>query len=219
MSQTHFLVLSINVPDVNVGGSGQRNCYVEYIITSHMIARLVNTNYQNDLMSESCYSHHSTAKIHCIDKLQRDDSTECAFWYIQDNVHSCGRNGIAFNPKFNFVDDEVDYQVSGLQLTELNAHSTSSTIHFMVEAILIFSTPTNFQPSRIHQLHLCKRVRPLQWVSGYNAKQSDGKAPGMLELWRMRSTPSLPSLPGPLWSGVVAPERVLSIGQIELFDI
>ena len=41
----------------------------------------------------------------------------------------------------------------------------------------------------------------------------------MLELWGMQSTPSLPSLPGLHWPGVVAPERVLSIGQIELFDI
>ena len=32
----------------------------------------------------------------------------------------------------------------------------------------------------------------------------------------MLSTPSLPSMPGPLWPGVVVPERVLSIGQIEL---
>ena len=32
----------------------------------------------------------------------------------------------------------------------------------------------------------------------------------------MQITPSLPSLPGPLWPGMVAPERVLSMGQIEL---
>ena len=30
---------------------------------------------------------------------------------------------------------------------------------------------------------------------------------------------SLPSLPGSLWPGLVAPDRVLSMGQIELFDI
>ena len=41
----------------------------------------------------------------------------------------------------------------------------------------------------------------------------------MLELWGMQSTPSLPSLPGTLWPGVVAPDSVLSMGQIELFDI
>ena len=29
----------------------------------------------------------------------------------------------------------------------------------------------------------------------------------------------LPLLPGLLWSGVVAPDRALSMGQTELFDI
>ena len=38
----------------------------------------------------------------------------------------------------------------------------------------------------------------------------------MLELWGMWSTSSLPSLPGPLSSGEVAPDRVLSMGQIEI---
>ena len=37
----------------------------------------------------------------------------------------------------------------------------------------------------------------------------------MLELWGMQSTPSLSSLSGPLWPGVVASDRVLSMGQIE----
>ena len=41
----------------------------------------------------------------------------------------------------------------------------------------------------------------------------------MLELWGICSTPSLPSLPGPLWPGVTAPYRVLFMAQIELFDI
>ena len=43
----------------------------------------------------------------------------------------------------------------------------------------------------------------------YDTKQSDGEVPLMLELWGMRSTPSLPLLPGPLWPGVVAPDRAL----------
>ena len=38
----------------------------------------------------------------------------------------------------------------------------------------------------------------------------------MPEFWGMLSILSLPSLPGPLWLGVVAPDRVLSMGQIEL---
>ena len=53
---------------------------------------------------------------------------------------------------------------------------------------------------------------------GYDIKQSNGEAPA-LEIWGMWSTPSLPLLPGPLWLGVIAPDRILSMGQIELFDI
>ena len=50
----------------------------------------------------------------------------------------------------------------------------------------------------------------------YDTKQSDGEVPIMLELWGMRSIPSLSLVPGPHWTGVVAPDRVLSMGQIEL---
>ena len=50
----------------------------------------------------------------------------------------------------------------------------------------------------------------------YDTKQSDGEVPVMLELSGMRSAPSLPSLPGPLWPGVIAPDRVQSMCQIEL---
>ena len=39
---------------------------------------------------------------------------------------------------------------------------------------------------------------------GYDTKQSDGEVPVILELWGMQNTPSLPSLSGPLWPGVVA---------------
>ena len=46
-----------------------------------------------------------------------------------------------------------------------------------------------------------------QQVSWYDTKQSGGEVLVMLELWEMRSTPLLPSLPGPPWSGVVAPDK------------
>ena len=73
---------------------------------------------------------------------------------------------------------------------------------------------------RIYQLHLCRSVRPHPSEGPRNdPKQSDGEALVMLELWRVRSTPLLPSLPGPLLSGVVAPDKVLLIGQMQLFDI
>ena len=53
----------------------------------------------------------------------------------------------------------------------------------------------------------------------YDTKPSDGEVTVKLEVWGMRSTPSLLLLQCPLWSGVVAPDRVPSMGQIELFDI
>ena len=92
--------------------------------------------------------------------------------------------------------------------------------------------------SRIHRLHLCWGVRhhpgPVSWgctihwlhfcrrlkkkpneCPVYDTKQFDGEAPVMLELWGMQSVSLLPLPPGPLWRRVVAPDRVLSMGQIE----
>ena len=50
----------------------------------------------------------------------------------------------------------------------------------------------------------------------YDTKKSVARVPVMLEFWGMWSTPSLPLLPGPLWPRVVASDRVLSMGQIEV---
>ena len=72
---------------------------------------------------------------------------------------------------------------------------------------------------RIHRLHLCRGVRPplhSNECPKYDTKQSDGEAPVILELWGMRSTLSLPLLPSLLLSGVIDPDRVLSMRQIEL---
>ena len=62
---------------------------------------------------------------------------------------------------------------------------------------------------RIHRLLLCRGVRPTptpQKCPGYDTKKSD-EVPVILELWGMWCTPSLLSLPGPLWPGVVAPDK------------
>ena len=55
--------------------------------------------------------------------------------------------------------------------------------------------------------------RPQQ-VSWIWKKLFDDEAPA-LEIWGMWNTPMLPLLPGLFWSGVVAPDRILSMGQIE----
>ena len=71
--------------------------------------------------------------------------------------------------------------------------------------------------SRKNRQHLCWVVRPPpNEFPGYDTKQSDAEVSVMLEVWGMQSTPSLPSFLGPLCSGEIAPDRVLSMGQIEL---
>ena len=53
-------------------------------------------------------------------------------------------------------------------------------------------------------------------AEGQDTKQSDGEVHALLDVSGMRNTPSLLSLPGPLWLGGVSLDRVLSMGQIEL---
>ena len=70
---------------------------------------------------------------------------------------------------------------------------------------------------RIHWLHHCRGLRSSSQPSVLDVTLNNlGEVLVMLELWVMWSTPSLPSLPGSLGHGVVAPNRVLSMGQIEL---
>ena len=57
----------------------------------------------------------------------------------------------------------------------------------------------------------CSGVRFPNKCPRYDTKQSDGEDPVLLELWGMQSTPSLPR--------VVAPDKVLSMGQTEQFNI
>ena len=61
-----------------------------------------------------------------------------------------------------------------------------------------------------------RKIPPPQCVSWYDHKQSAGETPVMLELWGMPSTFLLPSFPVLLWPVEVAPNSVLSMGQIEL---
>ena len=97
---------------------------------------------------------------------------------------------------------------------------SSSVTHFTSGAIVLHTSIWSH-----NVLNGCRNVTHLCTQSdsfchpGYDSKQSDGEAPLIVELWGMQSTPSLPSLPGLIWPGFVAPDRVLSVGQIEQFDI
>ena len=58
---------------------------------------------------------------------------------------------------------------------------------------------------RIYRLHLWRWVRPSNECCDMTL--NDDEVPMMLELWGMRSTSSLLSLPGSLWLVAVAPDR------------
>ena len=75
-----------------------------------------------------------------------------------------------------------------------------------------------FQPSQVELKNkltasLQRGDTPSKEYPVYDTKQSDVEAPVK---W---STSSLPLLPGSFWPGVVAPDRVLSMDPIGLFDI
>ena len=93
----------------------------------------------------------------------------------------------------------------------------SQTFTFVPKEATTWPPYHHSHPPLLYKILLGKNPLPNK-RSGYDTKQSNNEAPVMLELWEMRSTPSLPSLSGPLLLVVGAPESVLSIGQIELFD-
>ena len=84
----------------------------------------------------------------------------------------------------------------------------SINLNISIRMYLYFCCPVNWG-CRIHWLPLCRGVRP---PTNECPKQSDSEVPVMLGVWGIRSTLSLPLLPGLLWSSVVAPDRALSMG-------
>ena len=72
---------------------------------------------------------------------------------------------------------------------------------------------------RIYRPHLCREVRPPPAISVLDMTKTSYGVASVLELWGIWSTASLPLLSSPLWPEVIAPDWVLSMGWIELFDI
>ena len=96
-----------------------------------------------------------------------------------------------------------------------SAHTKKSLETYLMILVYIYC-PVSWS-SRIHRLHLYKGVRSLaNECLIYDTKQTGGEVPVMLWLLKMRSMPSLPLFPGPLLTGVVVPDRVRAMGQIEV---
>ena len=89
--------------------------------------------------------------------------------------------------------------------------SNSSCKQWTVNKFRYFVGPVGYG-SRIHRLHLCRGVRPhpTNECPRYETKQSDNETPVVMELYRIAITPK------PTLARVVASDRILSMGQIEL---
>ena len=106
------------------------------------------------------------------------------------------------------------------RVTSCDFKSTAPSSGLLFQSLREFSQNSDCPVGwgcRIHRLPFGRGVRPLpNECPRYDSKQSDGEVPIMLEVWGMQSTLSMPLLTCPLRTGGVAPDRVLSMGQIEL---
>ena len=94
-------------------------------------------------------------------------------------------------------------------------HTHTHTHNHMIVVATRYIFTAHLAGAVEYWLHLCSGVRSLPTRSpGYDIKPTDSEAPA-LGIWGMWSTPLLPLLPGPLWPGMVATDRVLSMCQIE----
>ena len=85
--------------------------------------------------------------------------------------------------------------------------STDSSLIFTLATFRVILCPVGWG-CRIHRLLLCRGVRhPSTSVLDIILNNLMVR----FKLWGMLSTPSLPSLPGPLWPGVVAPDVCISL--------
>ena len=106
----------------------------------------------------------------------------------------------------------------------LACHLNHTTIFFPLQKNLVFSPCYIDFFFTVNIAQLTRTVEYADFTSAegqdpllppYDIKQSDGEVPVMQKLWGMWSTPSWPSLLGPLCHGVVEPDGVLSMVQIE----
>ena len=96
----------------------------------------------------------------------------------------------------------VYYEISTVERHPSSSSSSStSVVSKHVKIIGLFNAEASFNI-----------LDPANECHGYDIKQSDSEVPVILELREKQSNPSLPSRPGPLQAGVVAPDRALSMG-------
>ena len=112
-------------------------------------------------------------------------------------------------------DLEIKEQVKIIQSTELSR--SSRILGNVLETWRDLISLKLYLPSLLWQLNtptatLQRGKTSPNECPRYYTQQSDDEVPVMLKLLGVQSTTSLPSLPGPIRIGVVAPDMVLSMG-------
>ena len=103
-----------------------------------------------------------------------------------------------------------------IETIQTTAMSKSGRI---IRNVLVSSCRVGWGCKIILRLLLCSGVGFLQRVSlcpGHDTKQFHGETSVLLKLYGMQGISLLPSIPDSLWHEEVAPDRILSMGQIEL---
>ena len=137
------------------------------------------------------------------------------FIYKSLPTPSCSKLTNCFSLSLDWIlPDFSNLNLSSLTLTH-SYRLFSATMTFHLSLIFLWPSQLGLQNTLKASLQRGKTPSMCFFNMTLN-KQSDGETPVMLELWGMQSTSLLPSLPGPLWFGVVAPDRVLSMGRIKL---
>ena len=116
---------------------------------------------------------------------------------MQPPVHLCSGYIQCCSIKAVGCQISLSVLISGSMIDLRSNGSKGYTLVVLVQLVGAVEYPDTLQVSWIWHYSI--------WSWGFNND----------ELW-MRSTPSLPLLPGPLWPRVVAPDRVLFMDQIEL---
>ena len=129
---------------------------------------------------------------------------------------------VYWKSKFNPFDYNHNYFQRSIAINFLIAHFYLTIIIIIVfiqryvYVYLTLRSPVGWV-CEIHRLHLCIEVRllPNKFLDRTLNHLMSNHLMARLQIWGIWNTPSLPLLPRSLWPGVVAPDRVISQGQIE----
>ena len=115
---------------------------------------------------------------------------------------------LLYTPSFSFVIFTLKFCTVFYIVIVINSHKCFSTEYDIYN-------PRSIRPNSVGVAEYTACLQRSKTPHRMSCKHFNRKTQVMLELQGIWSTPSLLSLPGPLWPGVIAPDRPLSMSQIE----